>query len=246
MGAVQADQVPDFGVFEDQAQFDAGASTIPVVDTAVSGAVRSVSIRDVIREHGARSGPTPTLWRRATVVISTDHLASQHEMDYWNFFAQRLADRTNTATPTYDGYVPLHVATNDAVHLVTAIEPTAGPILPEMLNTDTPTFATRDWRGVEFTESVSTRFSAGARRRLSGRVTATDAVDFNQVGLIFYQAGNPDPVKFYTTVSRSGDFSVDVSFTDAQRGRYMMGVFLFWPNSGAQYARTMLSTIVVQ
>jgi hypothetical protein len=71
-------------------------------------------------------------------------------------------------------------------------------------------------------------------------------VDFNQIGLIFYRASSPDPVKFYGTVSRSGDFSVDVSFTDAQSGRYSMGVYLFWPNSGAQYARTTLSTIVVQ
>ena len=168
MGVLPPDRVPDFGVFEDQAQFDTGGVSNPDVNMAVNGALRSVSIQDVIREHGVRAGPVPTLWRRATVLVSTDRLVSQREMDYWNFFAQRLADRSNAGAPTYEGYVPFHIATGDAVRLETAIEPTRGPALAETLDTDAPAFAPRDWRGVEFTESVATRFSTAARRRLSG------------------------------------------------------------------------------
>jgi hypothetical protein len=245
MGVVAAEQVPDFQVFQDQAQFDPANAIIPAVDAPVTGDTRPVSIRDVIREHGARTGPKPSVWRRATVLVSTERLASQSEMDYWNFFAQRLADQSGAATPTYDGYVPFHTATGNAVQLVTAIEPVGRPQLPQVLETDAPGFGVRDWRGVEFTEPLPSRLVPGTSRRVAGHVTATDAVDFNQVGLIFYRADSPDPVRFFTTVSRSGDFTVDVKFTDAQRGRYSVGVYLFWPNSGPQYGRTTLSSFVV-
>ena len=41
MGVLPADKVPDFGVFEDQAQFDAGSASNPNVDIAVNGALRA-------------------------------------------------------------------------------------------------------------------------------------------------------------------------------------------------------------
>jgi len=72
------------------------------------------------------------------------------------------------------------------------------------------------------------------------------AADFDQVGVILYRANVADPVKFFGPVSRNGDFTVDMRFTDSQQGRYSMGVFLFWPNGGAQYPRTVRSTFVVQ
>ena len=246
MGLLPPEQVPDFQVFEDQGQFSATASMIPGVDAPVTGGVRSVTIHDVIREHGARTGPKPTVWRRATVLVSTERLASQGEMDYWNFFAQRLADRSGAGTPTYDGFVPFHTATGNAAQLATVIEPAGRAALSQALETDAPTFGAADWRGVEFTQPVPSRLAPGAVLRLSGRVTATDQVDFNQVGIIFYRANSPDPVRFFGPVSRTGDFSVDVRFTEAQQGRYSAGVYLFWPNSGSQYPRAVRSTFVVQ
>jgi hypothetical protein len=167
-------------------------------------------------------------------------------MDYWNFFAQRLADRSGAGTPTYDGYVPFHAATGNAVQLATAIELTGRPSLPQTLDTDAPTFGSGDWRGVEFTESIPSRLAPGAVLRLAGHVTATDRADFSQMSLVFFRANNPDPVRFSGSISRSGDFTVDVRFTDPQQGRYSVGVYLFWPNSGSQYARTSRSTFVVQ
>ena len=245
MGLLSSEQVPDFQVFEDQAQFDS-ASMIPAVDAAVTGGVRSVTIHDVIREHGVRTGPKPTAWRRAMVLVSTDHLASQSEMDYWNFFSQRLADRSGAGTPTYDGFVPFHTATGNAAQLTTVIELIGRPALSQALDTDAPSFGAADWRGVEFTQPVPSRLAPGTVLRLAGHVTATDQADFDQVGVILYRANVADPVKFFGAVSRNGDFTVDMRFTDAQQGRYSMGVFLFWPNGGAQYPRTVRSTFVVQ
>jgi hypothetical protein len=246
MGVLPPEQLPDFQVFEDQGQFDPTTAAVPPIDSPLNGGAKAVNIRDVIREHGARTGPTPAVWRRATVLVSTTALASQREMDYWNFFAQRLADRTNAATPTYDGYVPFHAATRDAVTLATAIELTGRPGIAETLDTDAPMFGTGDWRGVAFTQPLPSRLAPGAVLRLAGHVTAIDHADFSQMGLIFYRADSADPVRFFGQVGRNGDFTVDVRFTDAQVGRYSVGAYLFWPNSGAQYARTSLSTFVVQ
>jgi hypothetical protein len=246
MGVLPPERVPDFLVFQNQAQFSLTGSMAPAVDTPVTGEARTYGVRDVIREHGARVGPAPTVWRRATVVVSTERLLSQREMDYWNFFVQRLADRTGAGTPTFEGYAPFRTATGNAVRLVTAIDPIGRPALAENLDTDAPAFGARDWRGIELTQPLPGRVAAGTTIRVAGRVTAPDAVDFNQVGVIFFQSGSSDTVKFYGTVSTSRDFGVDVKFADTQRGRYAMGIYLYWPNSGAQYPRTALSTFVVQ
>ena len=89
MGKLDAAQVPDFAVFQDQAQFAADTSSSPAVGTRLNGDAQPVSIQDVIRIHGERRGPSPSIWRRALVVVSRDDLASQREIDQWNFFAQR-------------------------------------------------------------------------------------------------------------------------------------------------------------
>ena len=128
--------------------------------------------------------------------------------------------------------MPFHTATGNAAQLATVIEPAGRAALSQALETDAPTFGAADWRGVEFTQPVPSRLAPGAVLRLAGRVTATDQVDFNQVGIIFYRARQPHPVRFFGPVSRTGDFSVDVRFTEAQQGRYSAGVYLFRPNSG--------------
>jgi hypothetical protein len=246
MGTREASEVPDFSVFSDQAQFLADTSESPDVGTRLRGDTQRVSIYDVIRAHGNRTGPVPVVWRRALVVVSRDQLMSQREMDYWNFFGQRLADRSQSNPPTYDGYASFRLATQNTVTLTTAIRPLNQPDLPEVLDTATHSLGALDWRGVSFSGPVRTRFSVGETVTLKGRVTATDAVDFQTVGVGFYQADTPGTVIFYGEVKRSGDFSVEVRFNDSQRGRYAMGVFLYWPNSGSQYPRSSMSTITVE
>jgi hypothetical protein len=246
MGAIGSADVPDFQVFADQGQFDPDYPVSPDVGTALTGETRPVSILDVIREHGRRDGPAPNRWRRATVLVSRDQLASPREMDYWNFFSQRLEDRNGGVNPTREGYVPFHTAARDAVTLSTAIQPLDQDPLPEDLNIDAPTFGRTDWRGVEFSSVVPTKFQVGQPVTLTGRIRATDPVDFNQILIGFYRLGVTDPLRFSGTISRSGDFSVTVRFGDDQRGQYSVGVFLFWPNSGPQYARTYLSSASVE
>jgi hypothetical protein len=39
---------------------------------------------------------------------------------------------------------------------------------------------------------------------------------------------------------------VDINFSEAQRGVYSMEVFLFWPESGAQWPRSTLTPVLVE
>jgi len=246
MGILTADQVPDFEVFANQDQFDAATSTSPPIGTAVVGEAREVRMSDVIRVHGPRIGPAPATWRRATVLVSRDRLASQAEMDYWNFFAQRLADRRGAGRPTYNNYVSFPRATGRAIALQTAIAPLAQPALDQQLDTDTPMFGASDWRGVTFGAPVPSRFAANQTVTITGHVTAPDRSDFSSIDLAFFTVNSTTSVDFRGTVSRSGDFSVPVRFTDAQRGAYQLSLYLFWPGSGSQYPRSSLSTVTVE
>jgi hypothetical protein len=246
MGILTADQVPDFEVFVSQDQFNATTVTSPAIGTALQGDTRVVRIADVIRIHGPRIGPAQTTWRRATVLISRDRLASQREMDYWNFFAERLADRSGSGRPTYANFVPYSRATNNGVTLQTAVTPLNQPALDQRLDTDTPMFGPSDWRGVTFSTQLPSRMTANQTINVSGHVTASDRTDFSQVILGFWKVNAADSVDFNTTVSRSGDFSVPIRFSDSQRGAYYLSIYLFWPGSGSQYPRASVSTVTVE
>lgn len=245
MGAVGADQVPEFRVFVDQAQFNPDYAISPNVRTRVQGETRLVSISEIIRAHGSRIGPAPTLWRRATVLVSRDRLISQREMDYWNFLAQRLADRNHGVRPTAEGYVPFRAATNDAVTLTTTIQPRDRDALPETLNIDSPSFGATDWRDVEFWNGVPTRFRIGELVTLTGHVRATDPVDFTNIALAFGRVDGTG-VAFYGGVRRNRDFSVTFRFTEGQEGQYYLGVGLVWRGGFDKYARTSLSSVSVE
>lgn len=243
MGVLPERDVPDFGVFVDQSQLDA---MVPDIGKRLIGQARRITIGDVVREHGVREGPVPRRWRRATILISRDRLASQQEMDYWNFFAARLADRNRRGTADADGYVPFRVATHDAVTLSTAIVPRRGAALPPVLDTDTPAFAGSDWRGVSFTSPVPSRFTANEDVVLTGRVVARDTVDFDRIVVSFWGDGIAEAITFAGDITRGGDFTVPVHFTDGQRGRYVMSVYLFWPDSGPQRPRASVTSIGVE
>ena len=246
MGILKPEQVPDFNVFVQQDQFNPTDATAPDVGTVVQGDVKAVSIGDLIRVHGPRVGPLATTWRRATVLVSRDRLASQQQMDFWNFFAQRLGDRTGTSRPTYHNFGSFARATGDAMTLQTAIVPRNLPPLEQRLDTETPSFGPEDWRGVTFNGPVAGRFAANQTVTLSGHVTATDRTDFNQISLAFWRVNDTTPVEFPASISRSGDFSVPVRFTDTQRGAYELAVYLFWPGASGQHPRGSVSTITVE
>lgn len=246
MGLVPASQVPDFAVFANQGQFDSSYSASPAPGAPVQGDAVPISINDVIKVHGPRQGPAPTVWRRATVIVSRDRLVSQAEMNYWNYFAQRLNDRFQNSRPSIDNFVSFPRATQNAVQLFTGVQPIGLPALPQSLDTDNPVFGGSNIRGVAFDSPIPTRFAVGDTATFTGHVAADDRTDFNQLALSFWQIDSTAPIAFWSTVSRSGDFSVTVRFADSNRGRYMLSAYLFWPNSGSQYPRGTLSTISVE
>jgi len=244
MGAIGAEQVPPFDVMENQSQFgDSTAS--PDVATHVEGGVRHVTIDDVVREHGARVGPTFKTWRRGLIYVSRDRLATASEMDFWNFYAQRLADRDGTNAPTYDGYGSFRRATQERMSLTTAIRPRTSETVAETLDTSSPVFGPADLRDLFFTAPVPTRLHVGESIVLRGRVTAQDAVDFDDIAFILYRADG-GKLRFDGDVNRTRDFAVALRFRESDRGQYSMGAFLFWPNSGSQFPRATLSTFTVE
>jgi hypothetical protein len=248
MGLIGRDDVPDVSIFDDQAQFSATTVSRPEVGAQVQGETHVVHIDDIIREHGARTGPVPDNWRRATVVVSREALLTQREMDYWNFFVQRVGDRNRTGVLSIDGFSSPFVATGGRVSVSTSISPLTGSSLPETFEIDHPAIGRRDFRGLELINPAPTYYRAGETVSIAGKITATEPVDFNQMLLRFSKYGgtSDEVVRFSGAISRSGDFTVAVRFTPAQAGRYVVAAFLFWPDSGTQWARTILTPVVVE
>lgn len=248
MGKLAAEALGTQLIFDDQGQFDPTEAATPDVGAKLKGGVKEVTVGAILGKHGRRDGPSPSVIRRATVLVSRDALASQAEMDYWNFYAQRLADPNRTGVPSYDGYVSFDRATRNTVDLQTGIAPKAGGPAGAAVEVTTPRFGKKDWRGVEFTDTVPSRFVAGQRVTLAGRVTATDRNDFNNVLIRFWKYGgtSDNALLLWGTVTRSGSFTVDVDFTAAQRGLYLMEAFLFWPSSGSQFPRGLVTPILVE
>jgi hypothetical protein len=257
MGHLPVDDVPDVWVFVDQDQLSGQNGRTPSEGTSISGQTNRVTIQGIVAHHGSRRGPSPTVWRRATVVVSQDGLLSQSEMDYWNFFAQRLEDPSQSGVVSFDGYPSFDELTDYRVDLQTDIvparpattahdnelvQPLASPAI------DSPAFGQRDWPGVEFDAPVPSHYHADTTVRLSGRITA-DAPDATDSILVrFWKSGgeSQDALRFWGDVNADGRFTVDVDPTSLQEGSYSVGVFLFWQDSGAQYPRGILSPAIVR
>jgi hypothetical protein len=243
MGKIAAQRVPDFGVFVNQAQF---GSLTPDAGTPLTGEVHTVSVADIIREHGVRQGPAPgSEWRRATVLVSRDRLASKAEMDYWNFFAQRLANVSQQTVASIDGYVPFRTATNDLVSLTTSIKPLRAAALPQLLDTAAPSFGALDFRDIELASPMPSRMTAGGQVDLKGHVAATGPAEASQIEIVFWKDGLA-PISFDAPIQRSGDFTIPIRFAAAARGIYNVGVYLFWPDAGPQRPRTTLNAVTVE
>jgi hypothetical protein len=251
MGKLAPEDVPELTIFEDQGQFAADDASEPDPGTAVNGAHRSVTVFAAIGAHGRRSGPSPDVWRRGsrgTIVVSRDGLLSQRELDYWSFFAQRLEDPDKTGVISYDGFPSFDAATYDRVDLRTDIRPKSHPAIQQSRVVDTPTFGTADWRGVVFDAPVPSKFKVRERVRLKGRVTALDRTDFDTILVRFWKYGgtDADAIRVWERIGSRDSFDIDVEFRDGQQGRYSMEVFLFWPDSGPQFARSDLTPLIVE
>jgi hypothetical protein len=246
MGLVPAEQVPEVRVFEGQEQL-AVHGTEPAPGTPVTGPARRFTVNDLLALHGSRSGPVPTVWRRATIVVSRDQLISPEEMSYWNFHAARLEDPQRTGVLSYDGVPGFDESTYGRVDLQTDITPRSAAKLAQGADVSTPRFGTRDCRDVEFAIAPPSAYRIREEVRLEGRVTASDE-RFDNMLVRFWKYGGDSAaaLRFYDSVSASGSFSPRVMFREGEEGTYLMEVFLFWPDSGSQWPRCTLTPVVAR
>jgi hypothetical protein len=249
MGALPKEAVPDIVTFDDQGQFlGLPDPRNPDSGTPVAGAVHSTSISNIIGMLGERSGPAPTEWQRAIVIVSNGRLLTQREMDYWTFFAQREADPSRSGVASYDGYVSFDVATNGAIDLKQEIRPLAGGQIVQPLAVDYPTFAANDFRDVVFDAQIPSVYRVGTPATFSGRVSATDRNDYFGIIIRLYRTpgGPSDIIQAQAALNGNGTFSVTLPpFGPEHAGRYTVQVFLFFPNAGSQTPRVIAGPITV-
>jgi hypothetical protein len=174
--------------------------------------------------------------------VSRERLATGQEMDFWNFFAQRLAGGSRPDAPTVAGFVPFRTATNDAVTLSTVVRPRTSERLPEVIDVAATPFGARDWRGVTFSAPVPRRYRVGTSITLSGRVPR-ESIGVERVEIVLWRDG-VEPIAFAGVVTRSGDFDVTLRFSDDQRGPYTASLFLQSPDARSLIGS--LSTLTVE
>lgn len=247
MGLVGPEEVGDTILFVEQGQFDRTTTAFPDPGTIIRGGRRGVPIAEVVRVHGPRSGPVAADVSRATILVSRGRLASQDEMDYWNFFSARMEDPNRSGILTYDGHPSFEWSTSGRVDVHSDIRPKATPRVERTFDVDHPGIGGSDCVGVGFEAAVPSLFRINQRVRVRGRVTAQDRRDFDVVMLRWWRSdGNADAaVRATAAVSRSGQFDLDLEFRPGQQGLYSFEVFLFWPDSGTQYSRCWITPVVV-
>ena len=237
MGLRGAGTVPNIFVFDNQDQF---SSRRPAVGTLLRGGTRIVTMNDIIARHGPRTGPVQRVWRRATILISVGRLATQQEMNYWNFFAKRIGERANTTS--FAGVPSFFESTQRKMRLRTDIDPRGRPKVPvgQGGRTTFRDYSRRDWRGVVFDHPVPSRFVRNRRYTASGRVTLTDHA-YEQI-LIRLEQADGTIHRLWGDI-RNGRFSVTGRFP--RKGNWAIAVYLFYPGSGPQYSVARVSGIIV-
>ena len=248
MGLLAPEAVPEVAVFQDQAQFNPSSVATPAVGTAVKGDAKTATAFNVIGMIGPRDGPVPNTWNQALVVVSSGRLLSRREMDYWTFHSQRIADPNRTGVTTWNGYGSFDAATSGRIDLTHEIRPRDAEPIREPLPVDGLRFAATDFRDILPDAPVPSVYDPGERFRMTGRVTATDRNDFSTVVLRLRDPrGDDNFIRGTSRIDSRGTFDIATrTFTADDRGQWILDVFLFWPNSGSQYARFYLGPITVR
>ena len=213
MGLIGLEAVPELLVFENQDQFD--RDTMPPAGTALEGGTVEVHINDIIAEHGSRTGPVDSSWRRATIVVSRDELLSEAEMDYWNFFAARHA--ATRGVTTFHGVPSYYEATGRRVRLHTDVTPTTSAKIVNSPSCRYRTCRSTRWssRGVRLDAPVPGLFAVGDTVTVSGTVTSAE----DEVCVAWIRNGG-GTYSYHCRTSRS--FSVAYTFTEA--GHYALSI----------------------
>ena len=248
MGLLPKDAVPPVDVFEEQGQFNPTSVTTPLVGTPITGGSRSVTVFNVIGMHGERSGPVPSVWQRAAIVVSRDRLLSQREMDYWTFFAARAEDPRGTGVVGYDGVGSFEAATSGLVDVRADVRPLRAPQIVEPFQVEGRAFDREDLRSIRFDQELPSRFEAGRTFTFSGAVKAPDRSDFSDIIIRLWKYGGStsDAIRIDGRVSSDSTFRMERRFDPSQRGVYLMQLYLFWPGSGTQFSRASLSPIIIE
>ncbi len=226
MGLLPKEQFPDVTLFDDQGQF--GNSGEPAPGTPVVGGVRGVTISNIVGVHGERTGPAVGEWHRATVVVSQTPL-TQREMNYWNFFSQRLEDPNRSGVLSYDGYGSFDMATSYAADLKTGIRPKTAAAIVQALPVDYPAFGTTDIRGLVLDQPLPTLIAAGSTLRISGRVTGPGS---ENLAFITFEFVREDGTKAVTdssggtpAIASNGTFTANVPFPATLAGSRMLLIY---------------------
>ncbi len=248
MGLLPKESVPEIGLFDEQGQFNATAVTTPAVGQALTGGVTSATIFNVIGMYGERSGPVPSVWQRATIVVSRS-LLSAREMDYWTYFAARSEDPARTGVVSYEGVGSFEAATSGRVDVKTDIRPLRAPAIVEPRPVDGLPFDRGDVRGLTFDQPIPSRYQAGQRNVWSGVINTLSQrgnVTAVTVRFVKFGGGASNIIRMDATVNEAQTFRVEKTFGTSERGLYLMQVFIFYPESGSQFSRTSLSPILVE
>ena len=198
--------------------------------------------------YGERSGPVPSEWQRATIVVSRA-LLSAREMDYWTYFAARSEDPARTGVLSFEGVGSFEAATSGRVDVKTDIRPLRAGALLGPRAVDGLEFHRGDVRGVTFDQPIPSRYQTGRSNLWSGVInTLSQRPNVNEVLIRFWKYGgnSGDAIRVSGRVDERASFRVEKTFGASERGLYQMDVFLFYPDSGSQFSRTSLSPILIE
>ena len=107
--------------------------------------------------------------------------------------------------------------------------------------------ATTALNDVVMDRPIPGRIAVGEAVTLSGTVTATDGEDSSIACFRFIRYGSTDPNEIFVCSSLSARrFSVGLTFTAGQRGRYTVEPFLFGAAASRPEARSRYGVIAVE
>jgi hypothetical protein len=248
MGLIGPEQVPEVTLFDDQAQLGADQYW-PDPGRAITGPTRTATIYNVIGMLGPRSGPIHREWHRATIVVSRERPLSQREMDYWTFFAQRIADPNRTGLPGFFETSSFDEAARRLIDLRSEIVPLSGAPIVEPLPVDSPMIGRRDFRDVIFDAPLKTRYRAGERVNWSGVVDTivADPSDYSHVAIQLWKSEGTadDALVSWADVTSAKSFSTSLTLA-ARSGVYVMRVYLFRRGEDEPASWVTITPIIIE
>ncbi len=247
MGFLDRGEVPDITVFAEQAQFEPQRVSAPAVGTAVAGEREVVSMNTILAAFGTRDGPVFTEWNQAVVIIS-DTLLSQEEMDYYNFYAQRAA--ASAGTRAYDGFGSFFEATGGRASLQTAMltrDAAAHPAITQAGDVGDVAFGTDDWRGLMFDEPIPGRLPTSTALTLRGNIDP-EVLPGSYRFLIIRASRFGDPPGDAMTVQTSvsgGRFVISLRFPADGAGAYAIDAFVFVDGEATPIPTSVITPLFV-